>query len=885
MVSAPRPAFFSTFRGVIVVILLTGIGGSVLAFRELRHKDEALAESEITRRAAFIHSSIGDLFALHEDMLHGLSTAYSLAGGVSQAEFVQLARSLQQRNPGVQALEWIPAVPAGRRSQAEAMLGEITGGPPVGFTERDASGRLVPAAARAEYYPITHVYPLAGNEGVLGYDLMRGPARTALDQARRTRQFTLTGQVRLLQEKTDQFGVIMIWPVYRPILPGAMGSTAEPAAFLGFVQAVYRIPDLLETVRVRNWGSTSILDLLFVDDTEADPARKVMFYRPNFPSAHAPTVTSVEEFRRPGHDRKYALEIGGRHWSILYRPYAGWFEHQLTPAPWVRVAGILTITGLLAGVVLLLGRRAEDIKLQVTERTAELTESRRQLSSLLHTLPGLAYRYQYGDQLKVIYLSVGVEVLTGFSAEEFLAGRVHFRDLIHPGDVERVRSVTRTALRNRHEIEVEYRLLTRDGTEKWVLSRGRGVYDEAGHALFLEGLAIDITARKLAEAAQLAMERRLLESQKLESLGLLAGGIAHDFNNILAGILGNASLARLKLTEDAVVMPHLRKIEQATARAAELCQQMLAYSGQSSFQILPVDLSHLVEETLPLLHVSLASRARLHLALSPRPVVAQADATQLRQIVMNLVINAADAMGERSGDIYITTGVRAISREFLQAAREGSELAPGDYVFLEVRDTGCGMTLGTLAKIFDPFFTTKFTGRGLGLAAVRGIVRGHHGALHVATLPGLGSTFTLLLRSSTHPVAPVGPASVPSGRYTGQVLIIDDDASVREAAAGLLHTFGFTTVAAEDGAAGFALFAIHPADFTLVLLDLTMPGMSGEETLTALRAIAPGVRVLLISGYSENSRVTRLAGTGPLRFMQKPFTRDDMARKLQELLG
>ena len=252
---------------------------------------------------------------------------------------------------------------------------------------------------------------------------------------------------------------------------------------------------------------------------------------------------------------------------------------------------------------------------------------------------------------------------------------------------------------------------------------------------------------------------------------------------------------------------------------------------------------------------------------------------------MNLVINAADAMGERSGDIYITTGVRAIGRDFLQAAREGAELAPGDYVFLEVRDTGCGMTPETLAKIFDPFFTTKFTGRGLGLAAVRGIVRGHQGALHVSSLPGRGSTFTLLLPSSTLPVAPAGPAPVTSGRYAGQVLIIDDDAPVREAAAGLLHTFGFTTVTAEDGAAGIALFAINPADFSLVLLDLTMPGMSGEETLTALRAIAPGVRVLLISGYSENSRITRLAGPGPLRFMQKPFTRDDVARKLQELLG
>ena len=879
MASAPRPAFFSTFRAAVALILLTGVAGSVLAFRELRQRDAFLAQTEINRRAVFVHSSISDRFALYEDALYGLRTAFSLSGGVSYPEFVRLAHSLQERTPGVQAFEWIPAVPAGQRSQVEAMIGQHAGGPPLAFTETDASGRRVSAAARAEYYPIMQVYPLAGNEGVLGYDLMTGPTRTELELARRTHQMTLTGQVKLLQEKAGHLGVIMIWPVYRP------GATGEPEVFLGFVQAVFRVPDVLESVRARNWGTTSILDLLFVDDSEPNPARRVMYYRPNFPSANAETVASEEEFRQRGHDRNFPLAIGGRQWSIFYRPYTGWFENQLTPFAWIRAAGIMTITCLLAGLVIILGRRAEVIKREVTERTAELTESRRQLSSLLHSLPGLAYRCQYDDRLKVLYVSIGVEALTGYPVGDFLSGQVHFRDLIHTDDVARVRSATRAGLRDRHEIEVEYRLITREGTEKWVLSRGLGVYAADGQPLFLEGLAIDITARKHAEAAQLAMERRLLESQKLESLGLLAGGIAHDFNNILAGILGNANLARLKLGEDAPVVPHLRKIELATARAAELCQQMLAYSGQSSFLIQPVDLGRLVEEILPLLHVSLASRARLHLDLSPLPAVALADATQLRQIVMNLVINAADAMGERSGDIYVTTGVRAFGREFLQATHDGVALAPGDYVFLEVRDTGCGMTPGVLAKIFDPFFTTKFAGRGLGLAAVRGIVRGHRGALHVVSQPGHGSTFTLLLPPSSQALAPTAPAPLKSGRYAGRVLIIDDDAAVRDAAADLLRSFGLTPVTAPDGAGGIAVFAATPADFALVLLDLTMPGLSGEETLAALRGIAPGVRVLLISGYSENSRVTRLAGTGPLRFMQKPFTRDDVAQKLSELLS
>jgi len=364
----------------------------------------------------------------------------------------------------------------------------------------------------------------------------------------------------------------------------------------------------------------------------------------------------------------------------------------------------------------------------------------------------------------------------------------------------------------------------------------------------------------------------------------MAGGIAHDFNNILTGILGNANLARFKLSADSNVVPHLHKIELASARAAELCQQMLAYSGRSSFLIEPVDLSQLVQDTLPLLHASLANRARMQLDLSPQPAVAMADATQLRQIVMNLVINAADAVGERPGEIHITTGVRTFDREFLRAARDGDALTPGEYVFVEVRDNGCGMAPETIAKIFDPFFTTKFAGRGLGLAAVRGIVRGHQGALHVASTPGQGSTFTLLLPPSTRTIAAIEPASVAARQYSGKVLVIDDEATVREATAGLMLTFGFTVVTADSGPAGIAQFCAGAEDFVLVLLDLTMPGLNGEDTLAALRAVAPGVRVLLISGYSENARAAGLAGGGPLGFLQKPFTREALEGKLRELL-
>ena len=293
-----------------------------------------------------------------------------------------------------------------------------------------------------------------------------------------------------------------------------------------------------------------------------------------------------------------------------------------------------------------------------------------------------------------------------------------------------------------------------------------------------------------------------------------------------------------------------------------------------------------MRDTLPLLKRSLAPRARLELALSSDPTPIMADATQIRQIVMNLILNAGDALGAGGGEIVVTTARRTLDSDFLKAARVGDALPPGDYITLEVRDNGCGMSSETLTRIFDPFFTTKFTGRGLGLAAVLGIVRGHAGALRVQSELGVGSTFTLILPPSKEAHVPTRTvSSATPWRQRGKILVIDDEGPVREVAALLISTFGFSVLTAVDGADGIAQFSRDPNGIDLVFLDLTMPGLDGEETLAALRAISPNVRVLLVSGYSENERVANLAMGGPLLFLQKPFTRARLEQKLREILA
>jgi PAS domain S-box-containing protein len=878
MAQAPRQSSLFTARVAVVVILLVGALGSVLAFYDAHDREISRAGAEFDRRAAILHSLTREIIKDYEGTLFALQFALTAEGGASRAAFAQAARSLAERNPGIRAFAWIPAVPATGRAAVEVDLGRNYGRP-LTFTQRDAAGTLTPDADRPEYYPVFFVEPLEGNEAILGLDLKSGRTIAEMEQARQTRQTVLSAQFRLVVERSDKWGVVMTRPVYR-----ATPASPSAPAFLGFVHAVFVVHDMLEYTRSQTLNPSSFLEMLFVDDAERNPARRILYYRPSVAPAASQSVPTELEFSQGMHS-EYPLKVGGRNWKVLYRPRAGWIQEQATLLPWVRTIGVLAITCLLAGIVHILGRRSAIIAREVTERTAELDENRRLLDSLLHALPAMAYRIEYEGKGRIVYVSDGATALTGHPADDFIWGKVQFRDLIHPEDLPRVRAATRAGLLEHREIEVEYRLRLKDGTEKWVLSRARGVYSPGGQLQFLEGLALDVSASKQAEVNKLAIERKLLDGQKLESLGLMAGGIAHDFNNILTGILGNANLARFKAGENSHLVPHLHKIELASARAAELCQQMLAYSGRSSFLIEPVDLSRLVQDTLPLLNVSLASRARLCLDLSDQPAVVRADATQLRQIVMNLVINAADAIGERQGEIHIATGIRGFDQEYLRAASDGDLLNSGPYVFVEVRDTGCGMSPETMAKIFDPFFTTKFAGRGLGLAAVRGIVRGHQGALHVASTPGQGSTFTLLLPPSQQDLVAVDPAPITPRQYSGKVLVIDDEATVRETTAGLMATFGFTVVTANSGSSGIVHFCAGPTEYVLVLLDLTMPGLTGDDTLATLRTIAPDVRVLLFSGYSDSARATRLAAHGPVGFLQKPFTRESLERKLREMLG
>lgn len=415
------------------------------------------------------------------------------------------------------------------------------------------------------------------------------------------------------------------------------------------------------------------------------------------------------------------------------------------------------------------------------------------------------------------------------------------------------------------------------------------IRDKAGSVIGFSKVARDITERRRDEQRRRALDLKVQETQRLEGLGVLAGGIAHDFNNILTGILGNASLAALMLPEASPVARHMRDIELASQRAAELCSQMLAYACRGRFVLETLDLNRLINESTHLLGVSVGKNVELRRTLAADLPAVTADASQIRQIVMNLVINASEAIGERGGVIEITTGVARVDAAYLAGVRHAAEMTVGEHVFVEVDDNGSGMDAGTLERIFDPFFTTKFTGRGLGLAAVIGIVRGHKGGLDVKSEKGRGSTFKLLLpvakdRSAKAVVEAASGADEAAYRGSGRVLVVGDEEPVRTVATRMLEGMGFSVECASDGLDGVEKFAADPTGYVLVLLDLTMPQLNGEEVFRRMRRIRPEVRVVLMSGYSEQEAISGFVGQGLAGYLHKPFGQEQFVAAIRACL-
>ncbi|MBT3379136.1 MAG: response regulator [Lentisphaerae bacterium] len=382
------------------------------------------------------------------------------------------------------------------------------------------------------------------------------------------------------------------------------------------------------------------------------------------------------------------------------------------------------------------------------------------------------------------------------------------------------------------------------------------------------------------------IEGRVRQLDKLESLGVMAGGIAHDFNNLLMGILGNADLALRELAPVSPARDMIKDIRRSAQSAADLCKQMLAYSGKGQFVVRTVDLNELIRGMMHLLASSVPQKNTICYELGQDMPPVDVDMTQMRQIIMNLVTNAAEALQGSSGRIFLSTGVKECDRDFFLTTHLAEEKPSGAYVCLEVKDTGQGIEPRAFERIFDPFYTTKFIGRGLGLPAVLGVVRGHGGAIRVNSEPGQGTTITVLLPRSENelPEPPLKSPGMGALTQTGTVLVVDDEELVRTVTRRLLERIGFSVLCAADGIEAIEVFRKHRDEIALIMLDLTMPRMNGNEAYAKIREMDPAIPVVLASGYDAVQAAERFDADGLSGFVQKPYRAKELEAVLRAAL-
>lgn len=483
----------------------------------------------------------------------------------------------------------------------------------------------------------------------------------------------------------------------------------------------------------------------------------------------------------------------------------------------------------------------------------------------------------------IIYINHAAEQIYGWSRAE-IVGRsiVSMVSPVHRPQGE----VILAALPQRREMQSgELLMQRRDGTIFPAAITVTPVVDGAGQLVALAGASSDMSERERREAERLELERRLQEGQRLESLVAMAGGVAHDYNNILMAILGHAELAIDDVPAGSVLHDGISAIITEARRAAALANQMLAYSGRGHVLTQPINLAELLQGMQAQLHATLRPGMQLvHSQVAPLPLV-EGNAVQLRQVVLSLVTNAVEAMGAGEGVVTVVTAEEELSRQQLDGLIFGAERQPGRYLRLTVADTGHGMDGATLGRIFDPFFSTRFAGRGLGLAVVHGVVRGHRGAMQVWSQPGQGTTFSLWLPAATaRSVAPepIDRARLAPSPPAGTVLIIDDEPAVRAVLRRMLERLGLQVREAVDGPSGLMLLEELGDDLRAVLVDVTMPAMSGGAVAEQVTARRPGTPVVLMSGYPAEEVMRQHAHLPLAGVLQKPFSSADVRRLLGE---
>jgi PAS domain S-box-containing protein len=521
----------------------------------------------------------------------------------------------------------------------------------------------------------------------------------------------------------------------------------------------------------------------------------------------------------------------------------------------------------------------------VEKRTAEIKENRRLLFTLMSNLPGMAYQCRNDENWTMEFVSKGALELTGYSPGSIVMNRdIAYGSLIHAQDRDRVRQEIQEAVSQKQPFVVIYRINTRQGETKWVWEKGRGIFSQADELIALEGFISDITEQKQAETEKEKLQEQLSQARKMESVGRLAGGVAHDFNNMLTVILGFTQAALDQVDPSGPVHKNLIQVRRAAQRSADLTRQLLTFARKQIIDPKVIDLNQNIRQMMGMLHRLMGENIEVVWRPAAGLWPVKMDPSQIDQILANLCVNARDAIAG-VGKITIETGMTTFDQTYCD---QYPEFKPGDFVLMIFTDTGAGMDKQTMANLFEPFFTTKALGRGtgLGLATVYGIVKQNSGFIHVFSEPGQGTTFNIYLpryRAGTNDIAPEIPAGpVPKGQET--LLVVEDEPAILEMTKMMLERSGYTVLTAATPGQALSVAENHPGNIHLLLTDVVMPEMNGQDLAKKLTSFFPQIKVVFMSGYTADIIAQQGIVEDPDHFIQKPFSRSELTVKIRTAL-
>ncbi len=822
-----------------LVILLLGLGLtviiSVVGQREAKERIQARVDRQVQRT----YLSMQDHLFTYEGLLRGGRGLFEVREKIAEDEWRRFVQELDlsHRYLSVKGLAYIERVPGGER----------------------------------ERFLIRYSEPALLNPRASGYDIGLDPEqRGAAIRAMESGMSAITAPIYFKDSGTERPAFGLLLPVYRPGIVASTPATRR-AAHLGWISAAIYLDGMMDEVM-----------------RGMDPDFGTQIFGGNHPVhgslAYQHNMGSMKGRRGITPARQLDFQWGDRAWVGRVIPLPSFDQSADYRWPlWALVTGSV-ITFLLAGLAWSLISTRARAEAMAKSMTLALEEALSRHESHVENTP-LAV-IEWDPERKVRTWNPGATRIFGHAETEAL-GRGVAELLTLPDG--------RASL----ELVLEQIAGSKAGTHRTLECRAKngqtiicGWHSAALLGAGDEFLGATTLIEDLTQARQ--REEALRQGQKLESLGRLAGGIAHDFNNILTALLGNLDAAVEATDERSPAMEHLLKAITSAERAGDLSTQILVYSGKGAFTTREVLLNQIVEEMTELLEVSRPPDIALRLQLAPDLPFIQADPIQMRQVVMNLVLNATEAIeminkgANSGGSLTLTTSHRVYSDVELETAFSGQDLLPGPYVSLRVKDSGCGMDEETLSRIFDPFFTTKATGRGLGLSTLQGIVKAHHGGLWVNSKPGAGTTFNLLFPAAE--AMPRFPRRSASAHYEsgGTVLLADDEEAILTITALALSNAGFEVLTAANGLEALKQFESNADIIRCAFVDKVMPGLNGVALMKAMRALKPGLRIVLCSGYSE-SGLTDADSSDPDAiadaFLQKPYRTSDAVELIRKLMA